>query len=84
MRKKFSRCGLLALRVFAVLSMVPITAQGVMSDDAFIELCKEGTAKEVRKALASGANAKARNNEFGVTALMCAATANADPEVVKA
>ena len=80
--KKLSRCGLLALLVFAALGMESITAQGTMSDDAFIELCKEGTAAEVRRALAAGANAKARNNEFGATALMCAASANADPEVV--
>ncbi len=77
--RKFSRCGLLALLVFVVLGCAK---QDAMPDDAFITLCKKGTADEVRKALASGANANA-SRAGGVTALMFAAVSNPNPEVVK-
>lgn len=51
-------------------------------DDVFLELCEKGTADEVRRALASGANVHARDAKFGGTALMWAA-GNSNPEVVK-
>ena len=69
--------------VFVSLGMASVAVQGAMSDDAFIELCKKGTAREVREALASGANINSKD-EFGKTALMFAAQHNPDSEVVKA
>ena len=65
------------------LSMAPVTAQGAMSDYAFCALCEKGTVEEVRRALASGANANARD-KHGNTVLMLAAEENSNPEVVKA
>ncbi len=62
--------------------MAPVTAQGAMSDDAFFMLCRTVTVEEVRKALASGANVHAKDND-GKTALMFAAGMKANPEVVK-
>lgn len=44
----------------------------VVSDDEFVKLCAGGNAEEVKKALAGGANANARDNN-GWTALMTAA-----------
>ncbi len=57
--------------------------QSAMPDKAFIELCKKGTADEVRRALAYGANVCAKDKD-GWTALMYAAAENPNPEVVKA
>ena len=82
MRKKFSRCGLLALLVFVVLGMAPVTVQGAMPDEAFIELCKKGTAEKVHGELASGANVNAKG-DLDMTALMNAAYCNSNPEVVQ-
>ena len=80
--KKFSGCGALALLFFAVMSVAPETAQGAMPDKVFLELCKKGTADEMRAALAAGIHVNARYGN-GVTALMWAAGNNPDPEVVK-
>ena len=81
--KKFSGCGALALLFFAVMSVAPETAQGAMPDKVFLELCKKGTADEMRAALAAGIHVNARYGN-GVTALMYAARENANPEVAKA
>ena len=43
-----------------------------MSDEAFVDLCREGTAEHVKQALADGANPNARN-VYDQTALMWAA-----------
>ncbi|MCR5221101.1 MAG: ankyrin repeat domain-containing protein [bacterium] len=53
-----------------------------LSDSAFLELCKSGTAEEVREALANGANLNAKNR-LHTGSLMLAAGDNPDPEVVK-
>ncbi len=73
--KRLSRYVLMALLGFAVLGCAK-------QNDVFLDLCKKGTADEVRRALASGANVNARDKD-GVTALMCAARGNANPDVVK-
>ncbi len=83
MRKRLLRYGLTVLLCFAVLGCTEQdTKENAMSDEAFLKLCKKGTAGQVRKALTSGANANARK-ENGVTALMWAAGHNTNPEVVK-
>ena len=81
--KRISGYGLIVLLIFVALGMAPVTAQGARPDAAFLSTCGGGTVKDVREALASGANANAIDRDGGMTALMCAAFINSDPEVVK-
>ena len=52
-----------------------------MNDKDFSELCESGTIQEIQAELEKGSNANARNN-YGRTALMCAAKHNKNPEVI--
>ena len=54
---------------------------GAMSDEDFVELCKNGTVQEIRSELLKGANPNAKNDN-GVTALMLAAGNNFNSEVL--
>ena len=69
------------MSVLLVLCLVlPVTAHGAVPDDVFFGLCARGTVQEVGRALASGADIGARD-EQGTTALMHAAK-NPDHRVV--
>ena len=73
------------LSVFLTFFMMA-AAWAVMSDEDFAKLCEKGTAKEIRAALKKGANpnAMAEGTESAAvgTALMWAAAANENPEVI--
>lgn len=71
---KFSAAGILMLFCF----MFPLC---VFADDDFFELCKTGSAEEIRQALSDGNSATGRNSD-GFTPLMLAAGLNPNPEAV--
>ena len=81
MMKKFSRCGLLALLSFMVLSMASVTAQGAVSDATFLDLCESGTVQDVRRAIRNGANVNAKDKD-GRTPLMSSEVLR-DPEKLR-
>ena len=82
MMKRLFGYGLAAALSFAVLGVAPVAAQDTMSNDAFFDLCVNGTVEEVRKVIRNGtANLHARTN--GATALMMAAGNNSNPQMVK-
>ena len=56
-------------------------SEAAFDDNAFLELCKTGTLKEVEDAIKAGANVNAKT-QFGVTALMLAAQNHRDHDVV--
>ncbi len=84
--ERLFRCGLAAALSFVALGMTPVTAQGAVSDETFIDLCENGTVENVHRLIRNGANVNARNNtiseKYSMTALMAAAK-NPNPGVVK-
>ncbi len=73
----------IAALVFALIGAGPVTAQGAITDAAFLELCANGTEEEVRQALNSGANIAAQD-EQGMTVLMrYAARSNVDSAMME-
>ena len=54
-----------------------------LDDEAFLKLCRTGTARQVEDAIKNGADADARDPD-GSTALMTAAEHNNNPEVITA
>jgi len=72
----------IAALAFFLTATGTVTAQGVMTDVAFLRLCAKGTAEEISQALESGANIGAKDAQ-GTTALMYAAKGNKDSAVMK-
>ena len=66
--------------IAAVLCLVAVQVP-LFADEEFFELCKSGSAEEIKTALDSGASATARSSE-GLTPLMIAAKENKDPGVI--
>ena len=54
-----------------------------LSDNYFTRLCKCGSAEQVRRALADGANVHAKGRFLGYSAVVYAARWNPDPEVLR-
>ena len=69
-----------AAALLAALAMCAASAFAAMPDEEFVELCRGGTAEQVKQALAEGANPNARE-DGGDTALMWAALGDKLPVV---
>ena len=91
MRRTFRLNSLLAVLSLPTLSVLgalvllcivlPVTAQGASSKNAFFQVCAKGTVADVRQALDAGAKIDAKDKK-GITALMYAARDNVHPEVI--
>jgi len=71
--KRFKFSVLLVMTLAVLAWCADATNAGSLSDGAFLELARMGTAQEVEAAIRAGANVNARNR-LGATALVMAAT----------
>jgi ankyrin repeat protein len=68
---------------FAIQIKASNLKRATISDYSFLELCKNGTLKQINNAIKNGANVNA-SNSTGETALMLAAGFNTNQEIIKA